>query len=229
MQGMFDLVRNVWNSGGAAVSGPRQQLTQSRIVEETPSASDEHSDLSDSDGDVEDDEGGKVKLQQPRFRFCVQQAKVNYASHEDYSESVLKWSSKAYFGRRLFKGGGKGVEPVSIGPYTIDEITEIVQQAADDAGFTIYLHKGLPWNKPDTIVRRISLKFQCDHGRVRYGADAAQNVEFTKDLQDVVASTVMKSLKVRKNHGYKRTVTAHLMYISCRTRPVGSVFIMSLA
>ena len=62
MQGMFDLVRNVWNSGGAAVSGPRQQLTQSRIVEETPSASDEHSDLSDSDGDVEDDEGGKVKL-----------------------------------------------------------------------------------------------------------------------------------------------------------------------
>ena len=209
MQGMFGLVRDVWNSGGAAVFGPRQQLTQSRIVDETPSASEEHTDLSDSDGDVEDDEGGKVKLQQPRFRFCVQQAKVNYASHEDYSESVLKWSSKAYFGRRLFKGGGKGVEPVSIGPYTIDEITEIVQQAADDAGFTIYLHKGLPWTKPDTIVRRISLKFQCDHGRVRYGADACHNVEFTKDLQDVVASTVMKSMKVRKNHGYKRTVTAH--------------------
>jgi hypothetical protein len=56
-------------------------------------------------------------------------------------------------------------------------------------------------------ARRLTLNFQCDHGRVRYGKSAHHDVEFNKDLEDVDPSTVMKSRKARKHHGHKRTVT----------------------
>jgi hypothetical protein len=122
--------------------------------------------------------------------------------------SVFRWSSKAYVGRRPFCKQNVGDECVKIGPFTIDEIIELVQQAADNAGFSVYLHRGIPSHKPNT-AKRLTLNFQCDHGRVRYGKDAYHAAVFDKDVEEVVPSTVMKSKQVRRNHGYKRTVTAH--------------------
>ena len=157
------------------------------VVDET-STSNENSCSSDDDSGSEDG-SGQVQLHPPRLRFRVDQVQVNYASHEDYSNSVMKWTSKAYLGRRLFSGPSSGQDSARIGPCSVKEIIDMVQEAADNAGFSVYLHRGVPSHKPKT-AKRLSLDFQCDHGRKRYGPDAEHNVEFNKDITNVVATSV---------------------------------------
>jgi hypothetical protein len=196
-QGVASIVGALTNSGAENTESRRPY-----VVEET-STSNENSGLSDDDSGSEDGTG-QVQLHPPRLRFRIDRVQVNYASPEDYSNSVLKWTSKAYLGKRLFSGPSTG----QIGPYSVKEMIDMVQEAADNAGFSVYLHKGVPCHKPNT-AKRLTLDFQCDHGRKRYGLDAQHNVEFKKDIQNVVATTVRKQRTTRKNYGYKRAVTAH--------------------
>ncbi len=200
-QGFSSLVGALTNSG-AEDSESRRQF----VVDET-SSSNENSSSSDDDSHS-DDGSGQVQLHPPRLRFRVDRVQVNYASPEDYSNSVLKWTSKAYLGRRLFSGPSDGHDSARIGPCTYQEIIAMVQEAADNAGFSVYLHRGVPSHKPNT-AKRLSLDFQCDHGRKRYGLDSEHNLEFNKDIKNVVATSVRKQRTTRKNYGYKRAITAH--------------------
>jgi hypothetical protein len=206
MDGIMGALRQGYSAVVETFSGGSSNAGKPKLhfVNETES---ENSASSSGDSEV-DDRDGQVELPASCFRFRVQRAEVKYSSTQDYSESVLKWTSKAFFGRRLFCGKNKGGDFVKVGPCTIKEITDMIQTAADNAGFSVYLHKGVPSYAPNT-AKRLTLNFQCDHGRVRYGQAAQHDIEFTKDIENVVASNVRRQRATRKGYGYKRAITAH--------------------
>ena len=87
-QGVASIVGALTNSGAENTESRRPY-----VVEET-STSNENSGLSDDDSGSEDGTG-QVQLHPPRLRFRIDRVQVNYASPEDYSNSVLKWTCAA--------------------------------------------------------------------------------------------------------------------------------------
>lgn len=185
------------------------------MVPET-SSSDAEDEASEADSDGADmDQAGSVVVK-ARFRFRIHREAVSYTNGSEYKSSVLNWSSKPYFGHRPFDSvGTKTKDPVSIGPCAIAEIQDMVRSAADKAGCSISCHKGAR-----LVGTRVTMRFGCDHGRERYGAEKSDPVQHSVDVETVVVSTVNKRRQLRKNHGYKPTPTQHRRH-KCVKCPFG--------
>jgi hypothetical protein len=194
---------------GSAAAAPGSEQPRRNIVQETPPHSDEESSSL---------EESTPAIGNPIFSFKVETSAVAVMNGENgrdhYLTSVLNWATVGSAGRLRMNQVMKGVDDksstisaslhhVSIGSYTVQEVTSLIQNAADSAGFSLYSHKGARVHG-----NRCTIKFGCDHGRKRYGKDAVRDLlTFEKDLDTVVSSSCRKKRTTRPNHGYNPALT----------------------
>lgn len=193
-------------SGAFCAIGLMAQPAPPRIVQESPPRYDEgaevgqHEDISVSTAFHFKVEGGRLS------------ALEDGMSKEDYLNSVLSWSSLGFVGRQRMDRIQPSVpydcpaalKFVCIGSFTVSDVTEMLQNAADFAGFSIYAHRS-----SKVVDNRCSISFGCDHGRKRYGDDAEHQVTvFEKELDSIVKDSCRKRRSSRKNHGHDTAVTA---------------------
>lgn len=129
------------------------------VVQETPEHSSEESSSSRCDFDDDDpsnEQGQDGVLLNPKFSFEVATEPFQsdagpglVCGRDAYLKSVLNWTAVGYVGRRRmdqFTGDISGksatLKNICLGAYTVDGVIEMLQNAADCAGFTIYPHKG---------------------------------------------------------------------------------------
>jgi hypothetical protein len=190
--------------GSTTAKGHQYQGSQRTVVEETPSPSDE-----DDDGDASSDSGESEKSVDPRtettstqtLRFKVIEMQMEETESVVNLRNVLNWRAEPFVGQRPLCPSS-----VQFGPYTLTELIDAVKSAADDSGFATYAFRGA--RKSATSC---SIKFGCDHGRLRYGKEMdeinTKKRDFVKDMQEVVHDQPGKRRRPRKSGGYKRSKT----------------------
>jgi hypothetical protein len=186
---------------GTAFGGGAAAESRASIVQETPVHS----------GDEEASSDDKSDEESPKFLFKKSAVALPAAAdaqngRDQYMRSVLNWSTAAFIGRLAlnqkqadFSSKSSTLQHISIGSYNVPDIIEMVQNAADSAGFTVYPHKG-----PRVLRNRCTIKFRCDHGRKRYGIDDVRDKRvLQKDLHSIVKDTCRKKRTVRLHDGYQ--------------------------
>ena len=203
-QGLSSVVFGGGVLGGAAV-----------VVLETPQASDVSSDDESNEGQAPDpsqlDGKGADVLSNRKFQFKIVGGILNsmegITDTDQYLKAVTCWSTMPNVGRQSIDARRPDaascsalLKHISIGCYTVQEISALIQDAADVAGFAVYEHKG---HVDRLYGNRCTLKFACDCGRKRYGKEKErQAAEHNVDLATVVVSNCRKRKSTRKNHGY---------------------------
>lgn len=131
-------------------------------------------------------------------------------ARDQYISSVLNWSTAGFVGRREMTQNESASSlqlarkdatllHISIGVYNVEDVIEVIQNAADSAGFSIYSHKGAR-----VLGNRCTIKFGCDHGRKRYGSDKVRETKVLhKDLEAIVKDSCRKKRATRVSDGYK--------------------------
>jgi hypothetical protein len=118
----------------------------------------------------------------------------------DYLSNVLNWRAEPFVGKHQL------CPSVRFGPYTLTELIDAEKTAADASGFATYAFRGA--RKSETSC---SIKFGCDHGRLRYGKEkqeiSAKKRDFVKNMEEVVHDQPGKRRRPRKSGGYKRSKT----------------------
>jgi hypothetical protein len=136
-------------STAAPVGGAPHRI----VVQETPEQSSEESSSSRCDFDDDhpsDEQGLDGDLLNPKFSFKVASEPFQsdagpglVCGRDAYLKSVLNWSAVGYVGRRRMDQFERDVSAKSatlknicLGAYTVDGVVEMLQNAADSAGFT---------------------------------------------------------------------------------------------
>jgi hypothetical protein len=215
MEGFFHRVSDGISSAVSRIAGGGG-AARTFVVDETPS----HSGSDDEDNESQSDscDTSHRKIQFKNVGGILKSLK-GISSAEQYLEAVMNWSSKPFVDRQPFDKKretskttniSKILQHVSIGEYTIAEVTQLVQDAADVAGFCIYEHKGHNEHK-GLYNNRCTLKFGCECGRKRYAAKEKdrQPKEFVVDLDGVVVTNCRKRKSTRKNYGNMPAFTNH--------------------
>jgi len=220
-------------AGGGATEGAARPY----VVDETPSHTDSGSD--DEDNESQSD---SCDTSQPKIRFRnvggMLKSLKGISSAEQYLEAVMNWSSKPFAGvhqpfdkkRETSKNTNTSqmLQHVSIGEYTVAELTQSLQDAADVAGFCIYEHKGHNEHK-GLYNNRCTLKFGCECGRKRYAAKEKerQPKEFVVDFLRMrnLKMTMVEHLMLQTHLGLQRFLgrhkTLHLMNVTkVRMKPL---------
>ena len=78
----------------------------------------------------------------------------------EYLSNVLNWKAEPFVGQRPL------CPSVQFGPYNLAELIDAVKSAADASGFATYAFRGARKS-----AASCSIKFGCDHGRLRYGKE----------------------------------------------------------
>jgi hypothetical protein len=197
---------------GLAPTADEARRGQGRIVDETPTASgDEESSEDESETRLSAASGN------PRFCFKVETldpeeemkdivGREAELGRDRYLFSVMNWDAFGHVGRRRMDqiepaSASKSATYISIGSYTVKGVMQMIENAADVAGFTVYAHHGAKM-----LGNRCTIRFGCDHGRKRH-ADR-ETPAFEKDLATVVGSSCRKKRTTRMNHGYDPAETA---------------------
>jgi hypothetical protein len=217
MSGFFHSLSQGISSGISAVCGG---VSGSRfVVAETPptsaSGSDDEGGDSDDSGEQEAASLSSVRKIQFKNEGGMLKTLRGKDSAEQYLEAVMNWRSTPFAGREPFDkkrhlsetNSPKVLQHVVIGEFTVAEVSQLIQDAADAAGFCIYEHKG--HNEWKGIYNnRCTLKFACECGRRRYGHEKERHAkEFVVELDDVVATNCRKRRSTRKNYGYMPAFT----------------------
>ena len=189
--------------GGAALPHTRRE-----VVEETPVNS----------GDEESQVIAETASNSSSFSFKTTPSSIEFEGGQtgrvwrrhEYLRSVLNWSTSGFVGRHQMNQlrtdsssdlsrKDAALQHISIGVYNVQEVMEMVQNAADCAGFSVYAHRGARVHG-----NRCSIKFGCDHGRQRYGKSAVRDAKvLQKDLDTIVKDSCRKKRTIRENDGYK--------------------------
>jgi hypothetical protein len=137
---------NAFFGGGAAAPHTRREVVQ----ETTENSSDEESQLiaeTASNGS-----SFSFKTTPSSIEFEGGQNGRVWRRHE-YLRSVLNWCTPGFVGRHQMNQlrsdssselsrKDAALQHISIGVYNVKEVTEMVQNAADCAGFSVYAHRG---------------------------------------------------------------------------------------
>jgi hypothetical protein len=219
MSGFFQSLSQGISSGISAVCGG---VSGSRVVvAETPptsaSGSDDEGGDSDDSGEQQAASLSSVRKIQFKNEGGMLKTLRGIDSAEQYLEAVMNWRSTPFAGREPFDkkrhisetNSSKVLQHVVIGEFTVAEVSQLIQDAADAAGFCIYEHKGHnEWK--GKYNNRCTLKFACECGRKRYGQEKERHAkEFVVELDDVVATNCRKRRSTRKNYGYMPAFTNH--------------------
>ena len=225
-QGVFDGIEALSRMpllGGTAA--------RSYVVEETPSPSGSDDDEESDDSQQKTaEERGCWDCDEPETAALTSDRKIQFKNEggilktlegirgaEQYLEAVMNWRSTPFAGREPFDkkrgvsdtSSSKVLQHVVIGEFTVAELSQLVQDAADAAGFCIYEHKGHSQWK-GMYNNRCTLKFACDCGRKRYGHEKERHAkEFVVDLDEVVVTNCRKRKSTRKNYGNMPAFTNH--------------------
>ena len=204
----MDFISGIANVGrtlaGALGLSATTTAARAHVVEETPN---------NSDSSEDEDQHSTANT---AFVFKVEgqllSTNQNGTTKEEYLDSVLSWSSVGFIGRLRIDR----IEPsfssssnlatlkhICIGSFTVSDVVEMLQNAADVAGFSMYAHHGAKISG-----NRCTIGFGCDHGRKRYGDDEHVVTVFEKDLDSIVKDSCRKRKSTRKNHGYDTACTA---------------------
>ena len=184
------LIGTAFGGGAAAESRPS-------IVQETPVNS----------GDEEASSADESDEESPTFLFKKSAIAIPVAAdaqngRDQYMSSVLNWSTAGFVGRREMTQNQSASSlqlarkdatllHISIGDYNVEDVIEVIQNAADSAGFSIYSHKGAK-----VLGNRCTIKFGCDHGRKRYGTDKVRETKVLhKDLEAIVKDSCRKKTR----------------------------------
>ena len=188
--------------------GHTHQGSQRRggVVEETPSRSHAASDSREShqksdDENIEKSVEPTTETTSTRtLLFKVLEMQMEETESVDYLSNVLNWKAEPFVGKRPL------CPSVQFGPYTLPELIDAVKSAADASGFATYPFRGARKSKTSC-----SIKFGCDHGRLRYGQEkdaiSKKSRDFVKDMEEVVHDQPGKRRRPRKRGGYKRSKT----------------------
>jgi hypothetical protein len=155
--------------------------------------------VDDPSGSLSGGPKGNPHSQRKALRFKATE-KVEVTECDQYLKSVLNWKAEPFVGRSPLSAS------VQFGPYNLADLEEAVKEAADQAGFSLYAHKGVRSSETSC-----SLKFGCECGRKRYGKEkvAIEKKEhvLVKDLNEVVRETSGKRKSTRKGGGYLKART----------------------
>jgi hypothetical protein len=191
--------------GSTTAKGHTHEESQRRgsrgIVEETPpNPDDAASDSGESQKSVAPSTMTTSNRMTQTLRFKVVENNIQETESVEYLSNLLNWEAQPFVGQRRLSPS------VQFGPYNFEELIDAVKSAADASGFSTYAFRGA--RKSGTSC---SIKFGCDHGRVRYGKEkstiGAKNRDFVKDLQDVVHDQPGKRRRPRRCGGYKKSTT----------------------
>ena len=191
--------RLIGTAFGCAGAEPRPN-----VIQETPENSDDEEPPSDDSGP-----------NSPVFLFKTTPSDIGVPAdaqngRDQYMSSVLNWSTAGFFGllemNQLQRGSSSQLsrkdatlQHISIGVHNVQDIMEVIQNAADSAGFSVYSHKGAR-----VLGNRCTIKFGCDHGRKRYGKDDVRETKvLQKDLDAIVKDSCRKKRATRLNDGFK--------------------------
>ncbi len=138
------------------------------VVEETPSPP--HDDDDDVDGAAAAtcDPGESEKSVEPRTEptstrtllFKVIEMQMEETESFEYLSNVLNWKAEPFVGQR------PNCPSVQFGPYNLAELIDAVKSTADASGIATYAFRGARKS-----AASCSIKFGCDHGRLRYGKE----------------------------------------------------------
>jgi hypothetical protein len=132
-----------------------------------------------------------------------------------YLSNVLNWKAEPFVGQRPLSPS------VQFGPYNLTELIEAVYSAADASGFATYAFRGARKS-----AASCSIKFGCDHGRLRYGKEKDA---ISKKKKETLSKICRKSFTInRENVDVQGNVEATSDHrrnaIESRTRIVPSLF-----
>ncbi len=213
VQGISSAAGSVWMAGG----GPAGAVG-SRVVPQTPSDTSHDESESENDGQGSPTSDSAPAVTNRKFQFKCEGGTLKtvqgITDPQEYIKAVTSFSGSPFVGRQSVDAIRSDASSrsgmmlhVPIGLYTVQEICEVVRDAADVAGFNVYEHKG---HCDRVYGNRCTLKFACDCGRKRHGIEKMREaIEHCVDLETVVRNDCRKKKSARRGHGYDPASTMH--------------------
>ena len=199
---------------GLAPTADEARRGQGRIVDETPTASgDEESSEDESETRLSAASGNprfcfKVETLEPEEEMKDIVGREAELGRDRYLFSVMNWGAFGHVGRRRMDqiepaSASKSATYISIGSYTVKGVMQMIENAADVAGFTVYAHHGAKM-----LGNRCTIRFGCDHGRKRHADRETPAWSFQKRRSEckmllvLVNNTIRKTSHCKKEEAY---------------------------